>query len=286
MLTSIRQSDSQRVVGYEIDKNKTQSYKCEYCDEVVIHHKSNSQVRIGHFKHKSNPLCPNNQKESPEHIRTKKGIKKYLVQKYARRFQTIELEKWICNRSIRPDIYIETVKGYKIAIEVQASQITVDELINRTKKYTQNNIHVLWVLVWRKSKISTSPYVTNQYFLPHGCDRFCDHSVKLTEMELLIYWMNYKRLIFWDYEHTHSDDGFHIVELEKFVGEDAEYYDERGEHQYFEGRVAKNKKTVTDIHFDAHFKEFYPSFNKVFSIPGKNYELPDRKQMSWGVKKK
>ena len=280
MLTAIRKSDSQKVVGYEIDKDKSESYTCGYCGEVVIHHKSKSQVRIGHFKHK-NSNCPNNVIESTDHILTKKGIKDYLVRKYSRAFQIIEMEKWICNNSIRPDIYIESTRGRRIAIEVQASQLTIDQIINRTKKYTRNNIHVLWVLVWKKSKVSSSPYMLNQYFIAHNCDRFCDHTVKLTEMDLFMHWMNYQKLILWDHEQSHSDAGFHIVELEKFVSEDSEYYDEYGDHQYHSGRIAKNKKIIVDIHFDVHFREFYPSHNKKFSIPGKNYELPDRMQMSW-----
>ena len=71
------------------------------------------------------------------------------------------------------------------------------------------------------------------------------------------------------------------MELDKFVGDDVEYYDEYGEHQYFEGRVAKNKKIITKLHLDVPFKEFYPSFNKNFQIHGKKYVLPDRYQMSW-----
>lgn len=285
MLTAIRLSNSCRVIGYEIDKDKTESYVCEYCNEVVIHNKSNSQVRIGHFKHKSNLACPNNQKESVEHIRTKRGIKNYLSEKYSKAFHIIELEKWICNKSIRPDIYIETVRGKKIAIEVQASQLTIDQIIDRTIRYAQNNIYVLWVLVWKKSKISSSAYMMNEYFRSHHCDRFCDHTIKLTEMELFIHWMNYKRLILWDFEQTYSDTGFRIVELEKFVGDDAEYYDESGEYQYFEGRVAKNKKIITNLHFDIPFGEFYPSFNERFQVHGKKYELPDRFQMSWKKRK-
>lgn len=286
MLKAIRNSDLKKVVGYDIEKDPKEEYQCEYCKQPVIHHKSKAQIRIGHFKHKANPYCPNNISETQDHIRTKKSIYDYLNHKYPNAFKTIELEKWICQNSIRPDVYLETKRGAKIAIEVQASQLTIDQIINRTEKYAKNNIYVLWVQVWKNAKISTCPYIRRECYISFDCDFRCDHSVKLTEMELFLHYLNFKKLIFWDYTNEHSEGGFLIAELDKFQAEGGEFYDEYGNYQSFEGRVAKNKKTITDIHFAIDFKEFKPGTAKSFPVPGKNYALPSRLQMSWKKKRR
>ena len=278
MLTAIRKSDHKKVIGYETEKDNTQTYICDYCENEVIHHRSKSQVKIGHFKHKAYSNCANNQSESEEHVLTKKDIRDYLLENYSKAFKIVELEKWICNKSIRPDVYIETKKGTKIAIEVQASQLTIDQLINRTKKYHQNNIYVMWVLIWTNSKVSNTDYIYRKCYLSYDCDNNCDHSIKLTEMELLIHWMNFKNLIYWDHMHEYYN-GFYVVELDKFVGESSEYYSSEGEHQYFDGRVAKNKKIILDLNF-VSFKNFVPKSIPEFKISNKSYSIPERKQMT------
>lgn len=282
MLKAIRQSDNEKVIGYEISKNSDEHYYCEQCNEEVIHHKSSSQVRIGHFKHKPSNYCPNSLPESIEHIKTKKGIYDYL-KKTHNSLKSIELEKWICNNSIRPDVYLETKKGAKIAIEVQASQLTIDQMISRTEKYFKHDIYVLWVLVWNKSKISKSHYVLNECNWRTDCftqnGYHCDHSVKLTEMELFLHWMNFKKLIYWDIENEYGNE-FYLVTFEKFVGEESEFYSSGGEYQSFGGRVAKNKKLIMDIQFDFSFSELRPSFVKEYPLPYKNYSLPNRRQLS------
>lgn len=278
MLTAIRKSDLRKVIGYETEKDNTQTYICDYCENEVIHHRSKSQVKIGHFKHKAYSNCANNQSESEEHVLTKKDIRDYLLENYSKAFKIVELEKWICNKSIRPDVYIETKKGTKIAIEVQASQLTIDQLINRTKKYHQNNIYVMWVLIWPNSKASNTDYIYRKCYLSYNCDNNCDHSLKLTEMELVIHWMNFKSLIYWDYMHEYYN-GFYVVELDKFVGESSEYYSSEGEHQYFDGRVAKNKKIILDFNF-VSFKNFVPKSIPEFQISNKSYSVPERKQMT------
>lgn len=280
MLTSIRQSDLKRVVGCEIEKNLSATYHCDYCGEEVIHHRSLSQVKIGHFKHKAHTFCANNISESQDHLKAKKGIKDYLKNKF-KSFRVLELEKWICNKSIRPDIYIETKKGNKIAIEVQASQLTIDQIIRRTKKYYDNNIYVLWLLIWNKSKMSSTDYVLRKCYRSNDCyysyPNNCDHSVKLTEMELFLQWMNFKKLLFWDNEHG---EAFYLVNLENYVGEGSEFYSSDGELQQFDGRIAKNKKLITSIRFDVEFNDFKPRTIPEFKIPSKKYAIPRRKQLS------
>jgi competence CoiA-like predicted nuclease len=279
MLTAIRNSDKKKVIGFEIKKDNNEIYFCDYCDEEVIHHHSKSQIKIGHFKHKSHSKCANTQPESEAHILTKRDIREYLQESFPKSFKTLELEKWICNKSIRPDVYLETIKGTKIAIEIQASQLTIDQLINRTNKYFNNNIYVLWVLVWPKSKISNNDFIVRKCYLEGCCDQYCDHSIKLTEMELLLHWMNFKKLIYWNYKRQEHEQ-FYIVALEKFISEGAEFYSSEGEYQFFDGRTAKNKKIILDIDYEVSFNKLEPRCHSEFAINNKKYSIPARKQLS------
>jgi len=43
------------------------------------------------------------------------------------------------------DVYFELRDGIKVAIECQNSPITKKKLINRTKKYAEKDIYVLWI---------------------------------------------------------------------------------------------------------------------------------------------
>lgn len=108
------------------------------------------------------------------------------------------------------------------------------------------------------------------------CDqRECDHSIKLTEMELLFHWMYMKHLIYWDLEKD-SSEGFYVIKFENYISEGTEFYDSSGEHQMFDGRVAKNKKLIVDATLGKQFKSFLPRKLTPFKIPRKNYELPYR----------
>ena len=78
----------------------------------------------------------------------KLGIYNYIKRNWGDKLLIIEPEKWICNKTIRPDVYIETRKKTKIAIEVQASILPVTEIKRRTEKYYKEGIYVLWVLLY------------------------------------------------------------------------------------------------------------------------------------------
>lgn len=54
------------------------------------------------------------------------------------------LEKYFGNRFA--DVYFKLKDGHEIVIEVQNSNISVKEIIKRTKNYNEKGAHVLWVL--------------------------------------------------------------------------------------------------------------------------------------------
>jgi competence CoiA-like predicted nuclease len=266
MLTSIRESDNLKVIGEQIPKDKNEKYRCEYCKKEVIHHRSSSKIRIGHFKHKFNEsFCPN-APETIEHLITKNAIFNYIKEAWNNSLREIELEKWLCKNTIRPDIYIETKKGNKIAIEVQASVLQVSEIKRRTQKYFKENIYVLWVLLFDKKRFV-------EYRQDFGYDAAGEWNllpyawhivqrIKLKEFEIFLYWCYFKKLIYWDISKKYSES-FIVVELDDYISDGSEFYKE-GEYKSFEGKKAKTFKTLNRFRHSIGFNEFELSHAKSF----------------------
>jgi len=278
MLTSIRESDKKKVIGNQIPKDKNEKYFCEYCKNEVIHHKSSSKVRIGHFKHKSGQsFCPNTS-ETIEHLETKNGIYNYIIKYWGDSLKIIELEKWICQNTIRPDIYIETKKGNKIAIEVQASVLQVSEIKRRTEKYFKEKIYVLWILIFEKKRFIE--YRQDWGYDEEGEWKLLPHDwhlarrLKLKEFEVFLYWGYFKKLIFWDFTEKYSES-FIVAELDEYISDGTEFY-QNGEFKSFEGKRTKTIKSIKKLNYNIEFDEFRIDYAKEFESYFRNYIIPER----------
>jgi competence CoiA-like predicted nuclease len=277
MLTAIRKSDNIKVIGNFIAKDNTEEYFCEYCGKSLVHHRSDSKIKFGHFKHKQGESdCPNQIKESEYHFKTKLDIYNYIKSGWGKKLKILELEKWICNKTIRSDIYIETNKN-KIAIEVQATILNVSEIKRRTQKYCKNNIYVLWILpfefnkiwVYKPFEILSNGIVKTDYYLDRA-DR-----CKMKEMEIFLYWTYFKKLIYWDLEHEHSDS-FICVGFSEYQSDSVDFWKDGEEHSYSE-RTAKTIKSVQWVEESLKFTDFRTKFAKEFKAPFRDYVIPERK---------
>lgn len=279
MLTAKRKSDNQKVIGDFIEKSTLDSYFCEYCDKEVVHHKSKSKIKIGHFKHKpGHSFCPN-YGETIVHIQTKLQIYQFIEEQWGSKLSLIELEKWICNKSIRPDIYIVTKKLTKIAIEVQASALTVDEIKRRTEKYYNEGIYVLWVLPFEYTRFFEYKRVSGWdengvWRLLEGEYDLAD-KIRLKEYEIFIFWAYYKKLILWDLDQEYSS-GFIIVELVDYISEPVEFRRD-GEDHYYDGRKSKVMKVPMKIFKNVSFDKFKPNDAKRFDGNRRGYGIPERR---------
>ena len=92
------------------------------------------------FQHKGNKNC-GFEPESIEH----KTMKSFWYEKFPEfnLIKTRKLEYKIGDQII--DVYFELHNRKKIAVECQNSQISSKKLVERTKNYTNKDIHVLWV---------------------------------------------------------------------------------------------------------------------------------------------
>lgn len=283
MLTAIRISDKKKVIGDFIEKDVFANYFCEYCDNDVVHHKSNSKIKVGHFKHKSGQsFCPN-QGEKIEHIQSKLQIFKYIQTKWGKSLILIEIEKWICNKTIRPDIYIETKKQTKIAIEVQASILTVSEIKRRTEKYYKEGIYVLWILPFDYSRFYEYKSISGWRedgkwgHIDSGYDLV--DKIRLKEYEMFIYWAYFKRITLWDINQKYSE-GFIIAFLNEYKTDSVEFNRDGEEHCY-EGKKSKVMKTLERIKLNVPFDQFKPTFGRLFDSNYRDYNIPPRRIFSF-----
>lgn len=274
MLLARRLSDNKKVFGNIIDKDVSETYICDYCKKMVIHHKSTSKIKLGHFKHKPNESdCPNQRNgETEYHLKTKYDIYNYIEVNWGNKLKIIEVEKWICNNTIRSDIYLETKKN-KIAIEIQTTFLTVFEIKERTVKYTANDIYVLWILPYNYSRFYE--YILD---LDNKYDWFLINKVRLKEMEIFLYWSYNQHLFFWDLTHKYSDD-FICILFNEYKNDDVEFIRDGEEHNYL-GKIAKTiKRPIYEI--NVRFDKMITKDLSQTDVKNRQYKVPSRKLFTY-----
>ncbi len=126
------------VLATEVQKDDGPFY-CPECQTGLI--LKQGRVKIAHFAHLPNTDCSyaGGEGESEAHIEAKLEI--YEALRSQPGVSKLQVERYLTE--VRPDISFCFENTY-IAIEVQISPLTFDELIRRTTVYTRKNIYVLW----------------------------------------------------------------------------------------------------------------------------------------------
>lgn len=172
--------NNKKVYATESEKDSNQTYLCECCNSEVILKKGISKQH--HFAHKIASTCIYTTNESEEHIKIKlelfNSLKKYSF------IKNIEMEKYLGN-SIA-DIYFEK-NNQKIAIEIQLSNLTKEKLIERTLRYKEKGIHVIWI------------HSYNQFLNRINLE---DKTICLKDWEKWLVSMNFGKLFLWKKEET------------------------------------------------------------------------------------
>lgn len=142
MLTAIRQLDGVKVGAWEAAREE-RPFLCPCCAEVVtLRH---GGIIAPHFAHRPPVVCEYGAGESEEHRRCKIAIYEALLQHP--RVRKCEMERDL--GSVRPDVsaYINDVP---VALEVQASNLTLEKIRHRTGEYARRGIYVLWLPVYKE----------------------------------------------------------------------------------------------------------------------------------------
>jgi competence protein CoiA len=136
-MLSAYDKDNNYVLAAEVQYDDGPFYCPECHGELIL---KAGRVKIAHFAHQAYADCSyTGEPESDEHIKAKLEIYKALRDQPG--VEKLQVERSL--KEVRPDVSFYYDGSY-IAIEIQISPITLDEIIRRTTAYTRKNIYVLW----------------------------------------------------------------------------------------------------------------------------------------------
>ena len=136
-MLSAYDQDNNYVLAIEARRDDGPFYCPECRGELIL---KAGRVKIAHFAHQAYSACSYaDELESKEHIEAKLEI--YEALRVQPSVEKLQVERYL--KEVRPDVSFYYDGSY-IAIEIQISPITLDEIIRRTTAYTRKNIYVLW----------------------------------------------------------------------------------------------------------------------------------------------
>ncbi|MBS1631477.1 MAG: hypothetical protein JST10_02780 [Bacteroidetes bacterium] len=165
-------------------------YYCPGCKEPVI--LRNGYVKEEHFAHHANTFCTYSG-ESVLHRKMKSQIYSNLQETIRGKVKAIEMEKPLLG--CRPDIFVEGTRE-SIAIEVQTSSLTAEEILRRTEQYCGLGIYVLWVIPFERDRVYKYDPLSKKYELD---------SIRLKEYERVMSALYFKSLVLWDVKRPSSE---------------------------------------------------------------------------------
>lgn len=136
MLTAIRTDTQERVFASQVER-AAGPFACGFCRQPVALRKSD--LRIHHFAHHPKSACICARGETPRHREVKEAIYNALSA------LGIEADLECGLERRRADIFFR-YRGRDIAVEVQRSRITIEEMIQRTRDHSKASCATVWVL--------------------------------------------------------------------------------------------------------------------------------------------
>ena len=152
MLSAYNQQEDD-VVAWEVTREQGPFFCPECRDEVVV---KKGHLKVHHFAHLPGTYCTYGTGESEQHRQAKYEIYEALREHSS--VTQIKVERSLGD--VRPDISFYWQRKYKVAIELQISAISIDEIALRTRSYTAKNIWVLWTTPYHSKLSSLTPYRT------------------------------------------------------------------------------------------------------------------------------
>ncbi len=124
---------------------------CPSCRGQVI--LKQGHVVVDHFAHLPESNCAYGTGESLEHLQAKMAI--YTALKMHPEVTSLMVERRFGSR--RADVSF-LFRGHKVSIEVQYNHAPWEEIAQRTRGYTSNRIHVLWLLPYHDDLLNGEKY--------------------------------------------------------------------------------------------------------------------------------
>lgn len=215
------------------DSDKGFTYRCPECKREVILKKGRKV--IDHFAHKAPVSCSYAAGETQAHLNAKQDFYDHL--------KTLKLDVYVeyplslGNIKSRADVYVSnTQKGMPAALEIQHTNISLQEIERRTQNYQQLGIAVGWLplIDLDKHEIDTESsrgWVIEKYS-PKPFERW-------------IHGFNYGRV--WYYEHKEKTIWEGVLTPYKIDVPYSEWYEQDGNHATAGGysKFSKRWKTLT-----------------------------------------
>ena len=211
MLCGIRCSDGHKVFASESLKEES-PFACPRCKQELVIRKGN--IKIHHFAHKPPFNCSHGEGETEAHRRCKESIYKAL--KLSPNVTYLDVEADL--GSLVPDVYA-VISGAPVAIEVQRSKISVNEITRRTSEYHKAGINVLWLALFNDRLL-------NERYSPSAWEKWC-HAVYFGRV---YYWLNDLTI-----------KPFHFSDYQLYV-EESTWFEPGGYEQSAGGYYKKSKR--------------------------------------------
>jgi competence protein CoiA len=158
MLTAIRQLDGTKVLARQTERSQA-PFLCPLCQRAMILRKG--PVKVHHFSHKPPVICSAGKGETEQHHLAKLAIFDALRGEAG--VSDLELEKNFGSNVA--DVYAR-LSGAPVAIEIQRSVLTVNEISARTQGYHQLGIAVLWIGLPNQD-------LSSERYTPRAWEKWC-----------------------------------------------------------------------------------------------------------------
>lgn len=130
--------DNTRVIAWQTARSAGPFF-CPECSARLI--LKRGPIVAAHFAHWPHTACHFSAGESRLHMRVKRELYEALTVYPG--CTSVELERQL--PGVRPDVSLQ-VDGVQVAIEIQRSTLSIDEIQQRISRYTALDVHVLWLL--------------------------------------------------------------------------------------------------------------------------------------------
>jgi len=181
MLAALQESDGVKVLAVDVKKGDG-PFTCPGCQGFVTLRKGS--IKIHHFAHTSDSSCGYGKGESAEHMSAKLEI--YEAIRHEHNVSNAEVEKYFDGS--RADIYAE-ISGIPVAIEIQKSNLSIEDISDRTQRYHSLGVAVVWVGLIDSKFMSSIMKHDPRWYSAKSWQKWCHEAF-------------FKRFYFWEFGQT------------------------------------------------------------------------------------
>lgn len=222
------------LIEAERDTDKAGPYSCPLCAHPVV--LKPGRVKVPHFAHRPGATCPAGEHEGAEHL----AAKKVLAHQFRQLGYTVQLEE-IFGAQRRVDVAVTMPTGHRVAVEVQDSPISVDEMKLRMAIDRRNGFFAtLWVWIGKRRALLSQAEFHGEGRIPEEM-RWLDNRLHVGVYGLQVDFADLSMGI----EDPVTPEHFTFGRVDR-DGHDASWYETGGEEMSvsYPGRTLKSTKSV------------------------------------------